>query len=80
MTENTNNYMEESLWEVKNFLIHEHIDKDLLNEATIDDMAYHYYKNYYYYEMDNEYALRAAVSVVLNENTIAKDGFEMWIP
>lgn len=37
-------------------------------------------KNYYYYEMDNEYALRAAVSVVLNENNITIDGFEMWIP
>ena len=80
MTENTNNYMVESLWEVKNFLIHENIDKDLLNEAMIDDMAYHYYKNYYYYEMDNEYALRAAVSVVLNENNITIVGFEMWIP
>lgn len=80
MTENKNNYMEESLWEVENFLIHENIDKDLLNEAMIDDMAYHYYKNCYYYEMDNEYALRAAVSVVLNENNIPIDGFEMWIP
>ena len=80
MTENKNNYMEESLWEVENFLIHENIDKDLLNEAMIDDMAYYYYKNYYYYEMDNEYALRAAVSVVLNENKITIDGFEMWIP
>ena len=77
MTENTNNYMEESLWEVKKFLIHEHIDKDLLNEATIDDMAYHYYKNYYYYEMDNEYAMWSAVSVELNENNITIDGFEM---
>ena len=52
--------MEESLWEVKNFLIHENIDKDLLNEAMIDDMAYHYYKNCYYYEMDNEYGPPAA--------------------
>ena len=37
-------------------------------------------KNYYYYEMDNEFALRAAVSVVLEENNITIDGFEMWIP
>ena len=42
-------------------------------------MAYHYYKNYYYYDMDNEYAMCSAVSVVLNENIITIDGFEMWI-
>ena len=80
MTETENNYMEESLWEVERFLAQENIDKDLLNEAMIDDMAYQYYKNYNYYEMDDEYALRAAVSVVLDENNIAIDGFEMWRP
>ena len=80
MTETENNYMEESLWEVERFLAQENIDKDLLNEAMIDDMAYQYYKNYNYYEMDDEYALRAAVSVVLDENNIAIDGFEMWLP
>ena len=37
MTENTNNYMEESLWEVENFLIHENIDKDLFNDAIVFD-------------------------------------------
>ena len=75
-----NNYMEDSLWEVERFLIQENIDKDLLNETMIDDMAYHYYKNYNYYDMDDEYALRAAVSVVLDENNITVDGFEMWLP
>ena len=58
-------------------------EKDILkyfDGTLIDDMAYHYYKNYYYYEMDNEFALRAAVSVVLAENNITVDGFEMWIP
>ena len=80
MTETENNYMEESLWEVERFLAQENIDKDLLNEAMIDDMAYQYYKNYNYYEMDDEYALRAVVSVVLDENNIAIDGFEMWLP
>ena len=75
-----NNYMEESLWEEKHFLAQENIEKDLLNEAMIDDMAYHYYKNYNYYDMDDEYALRAAVSVVLEENNITVDGFEMWLP
>ena len=75
-----NNYMEDSLWEVKRFLTQENIDNDLLNETMIDDMAYHYYKNYNYYDMDDEYALRAAVSVVLDENNITVDGFEMWLP
>ena len=80
MTETNNNYMEDSLWEVKRFLAQENIDKDLLNETVIEDMAYHYYKNYNYYDMDDEYALRAAVSVVLDENNITVDGFEMWLP
>ena len=51
MTETNNDHMEESLWEVEHFLAQENIDKDLLNEAMIDDMAYHYYKNYNYYDM-----------------------------
>ena len=80
MTETNNDHMEESLWEEKHFLAQENIEKDLLNEAMIDDMAYHYYKNYNYYDMDDEYALRAAVSVVLDENNITLDGFEMWLP
>ena len=80
MTETNNDHMEESLWEVEHFLAQENIDKDLLNETMIDDMAYHYYKNYNYYDMDDEYSLRAAVSVVLEENNITVDGFEMWLP
>ena len=80
MSENKKTYMEESLWEVEHFLAQENINWDQLNETLIDDIAYHYYKNYYYYEMDNEFALRAAVSVVLEENNITIDGFEMWIP
>ena len=61
-------------------LLGEAIDRNLLNETLFDDMAYHYYKNYYYYEMDNEFVLRAAVSVVLEEKDIVIDGFELWIP
>ena len=80
MTETNNDYMEESLWEVEHFLAQENIDKDLLNETMIDDMAYHYYKNYNYYDMDDEYALRAAVSVVLDKINITIEGFEMWLP
>jgi len=61
-------------------LLGEAIDRNLLNETLFDDMAYNYYKNYYYYEMDNEFALQAAVSVVLEEKDIVIDGFELWIP
>ena len=79
MTDN-NYYLEDSLWEIEYFLESENIDKDLLNEKLINDMAYHYYKNYYDYEMDNEFALRAAVSEVLEENNLVIDGFEVWLP
>ena len=79
MTDN-NYYLEDSLWEVEHFLESEKIDKDLLNEKLIDDMAYHYYKNYYDYEMDNQFALRAAVSEVLKEKDLVIDGFEVWLP
>lgn len=58
----------------------ENIDKELLNKKLIDDMAYHCYMNYYDYEMDNEFALRAAVSEVLKENDLVIEGFEVWLP
>ena len=80
MTETNNDHMEESLWEVEHFLAQENIDKDLLNETMIDNMAYRYNKNYNYYDMDDEYAMRGAVSVVLDENNMTIDGFEMWLP
>ena len=79
MTDN-NYYLEDSLWEVEHFLESEKIDKDLLNEKLIDDMAYRYYKNYYDYEMDNQFALRAAVSEVFKEKDLVIDGFEVWLP
>ena len=54
MTEASDHYMEDSLWEVTRFLEAENIDKSHLSEKLIDDMAYLYYKNYYDYEMDEE--------------------------
>lgn len=80
MKEANDHYIEDSLWEVENFLQSVSIDKNLLDERTLDDMAYHYYKNYYDYEMDEEYALCAAVSEVLEENDIVIEGFDMWLP
>ena len=73
-------YIDESKWEVEQFLLREKIDRDIFSQDALNDMAYQYYKNYYSYDMDNEFALRAAVSKVLRKNNIVVDGFEEWIP
>ena len=73
-------YMAKARSEVEWFLEKENIDKLQLTEEIIDQMAYDFYKNYYYYEMDEDYAMRAAVSVVLKEQKIVIDGFEEWLP
>ena len=75
-----NNYMVKARSEVEWFLEKENIDNLQLTEEIIDQMAYDFYKNYYYYEMDEDYAMRAAVSVVLKEQKIVIDGFEEWLP
>ncbi len=75
-----NDYMAKARSEVEWFLEKENIDKLQLTEEIIDQMAYDFYKNYYYYEMDDDYAMRAAVSVVLKEQKIVIDGFEEWLP
>ena len=73
-------YIDESKWEVEQFLLREKIDRDIFSQDVLDDMAYQYYKNFYSYDMDNDFALRAAVSEVLRKNNIVVDGFEEWIP
>jgi len=73
-------YMEDVEWEIDCYLARQKIDRKLLSKDMIDDMAYQYYKNYYGYGMDEEYALRAAVSLVLKENDLAIEGFEPWFP
>ena len=55
-------YMEDSKWEVLNYLKNQAVDVSQLDESEIDEMAYRYYKNYYSYEMDHDYALMDAVS------------------
>ena len=55
-------YMEDSKWEVLNYLKNQAVDVSQLDESKIDEMAYRYYKNYYSYEMDHDYALMDAVS------------------
>lgn len=57
-------YMEDSQWEVLNYLKKQAVDVAQLDESKINEMAYRYYKNYYSYEMDHDYALMDAVSVL----------------
>ena len=57
-------YMEDSKWEVLNYLNKQAVDVAQLDESKINEMAYRYYKNYYSYEMDHDYALMDAVSVL----------------
>lgn len=61
------NYMEDSKWEVLNYLRNHAVDITQLDEAIIDEMAYRYYKNYYSYEMDHDFALVDAVSAIQYE-------------
>ena len=79
-TNDSDHYMEDARWYVEQYLDRKNISRDILTEELIDVMAYHYYKNYYYYNMDDEFALLAAVSVVLKDKGIVVDGFEAWIP
>ena len=71
-------YLDDSRWEIERYLSQQNIRIDMFTEQMINDMAYQYYKNYYSYEMDQEYAALAAVSVVMKENHIEIDGFEEW--
>ena len=79
-TNDSNHYMEDARWYVEQYLDRKNISRDILTEELIDEMAYHYYKNFYYYNMDDEFDLMAAVSVVLKDKGIVVDGFEVWIP
>lgn len=54
-------YMEDSKMEVLNYLRIQKVDIAALDEAVIDEMAYRYYKNYYSYEMDHDFAVMDAV-------------------
>ena len=57
----TMDYMEDSKMEVLNYLRKQKVDIAALDEAVIDEMAYRYYKNYYSYEMDHDFAVMDAV-------------------
>ena len=60
-------YMEDAKWEVLNYLKNRAVDISELDESEIDEMAYRYYKNYYSYEMENEFAIEDAVKTVIGD-------------
>ena len=57
--------MEDAKWEVENYLRQKNVDLSHISEKQLSEMAYRYYKNYYSYEMDNEFALEDAVNTVV---------------
>ena len=60
-------YMEDAKWEVLNYLKNRAVDISELDESEIDEMAYRYYKNYYSYEIENEFAIEDAVKTVIRD-------------
>ncbi len=74
------NYMEECAYMLDNFFDNNGIKKEWFTDEMIDQMISFTYKNYYSYEMDEEYAVKAAVSEVVKDNGIEIDEFEFWIP
>lgn len=63
-------YMEDAKWEVLNYLKNRAVDISELDESEIDEMAYRYYKNYYSYEMENEFAIEDAVKTVMQYRAV----------
>ena len=59
--------MEDAKWEVLNYLKNRAVDISELDESEIDEMAYRYYKNYYSYEIENEFAIEDAVKTVIGD-------------
>ena len=74
------NYMEECAYMLDNFFGNNGIKKEWFTDEMIDQMISYTYKNFYSYEMDEEYAVKAAVSEVVKDNGIVIDEFEFWIP
>ena len=51
----------------------------MLSDQVKEEMTYALYKNYYAYEMDEEFAARDAVSCALKKHHIQAPGFQIWI-
>lgn len=61
----TMDYMEDAKWEVENYLRQKRADLSAISEEQLNEMAYRYYKNYYSYEMDSEFAVEDAVKMIV---------------
>ena len=59
--------MEDAKWEVLNYLKNHSLDFVELDETVINEIAYRYYKNYYSYEMENEFAIEDAIKTVIGD-------------
>lgn len=55
---------------VENYIEDNNLRRYISPEKMQSEIEYRCYKNYYSYEMDDEYALRDAVSSVLHDNGI----------
>ena len=73
-------YMEECRFQVERHLKENRIDASVFTEDLLKQIESNYYKNYYNYDMDEEYALRAAVSDVIVNNSVPVKGYEIWLP
>ena len=73
-------YTEECKYQVKRHLKENQVNTTVFSKEMISQIEANYYKNYYSYGMDEEYALRAAVSEVIINNNISVNGYEIWLP
>ena len=72
-------YIEECKYQVEKHLRENEVDASVFTEDLLRQIESNYYKNYYNYDMDEEYALRAAVSDVIVSNNIPVKGYEIWL-
>ena len=73
-------YSEECKYQVERHLQENKVDTSVFSKEMISQIEANYYKNYYSYDMDEEYAARAAVSEVIVSNHIPVKGYEIWLP
>ncbi len=73
-------YSEECKYQVERHLKENKVDTSVFSKEMISQIEANYYKNYYSYSMDEEYAARAAISEVIVNNHIPVKGYEIWLP
>lgn len=73
-------YSEECKYQVERHLKENGVSPADFSAAMLSQIEANYYKNYYSYGMDEEYAARAAVSEVIVNNHISVKGYEIWLP